>query len=159
MFDLLLIEVKEIFDYSLNDDRNDQILVKPHPIFMHSRLEAIKKREKQRSMFVQHWLHRITFDRLSIYLTICRVRERVLHACACQLVRRSVNSIEHLSLSIYISHTVKPICAGMDAHKIRDQVPTCVCLFRSFAHDIYMGQLPGGNLSKVESLSLYKLIR
>jgi hypothetical protein len=46
----------------------------------------------------------------------------------------------------------------MDAHKIRDQVPTYVCLFRSFAHDIDIAQLPRGNLSKVESLSLYKCI-
>jgi hypothetical protein len=46
----------------------------------------------------------------------------------------------------------------MDAQKIRDQVPTYVCLFRFFARDIHIAQLPRGNCSKVESLSLYKSI-
>jgi hypothetical protein len=62
------------------------------------------------------------------------------------------------SLSFYLSHTVKPIGAGIDAQKIRDQVSTCVCLFRFLARDIHIAQLPRGNLSKVESLSLYKSI-
>ena len=58
---------------------------------------------RRKCMLVQHWLRRITSDRLSIYLTISLVRK--LYVCACQLVHRSVNNIECLSLSFILSIT------------------------------------------------------
>ena len=56
---------------------------------------------RRKYMFVQHWLRRITSDRLSIYLTISLVRK--LYVCACQLVHRSVNNIELFSFFLFYS--------------------------------------------------------
>jgi hypothetical protein len=107
--------------------------------------------KRRKCMFVQHWLHRIISDQLSIYLTISLVR--LLYACACQLMRRSVNNIELLSLSLSLSHSILCITYNEthqrrhECTKIRDQVAACVCLVCFFTHNTHIAQLPKGNLS------------
>ena len=119
---------------------------------MHSRLEAISdgEREKYVCATLPFSHHIRSAIHLVNYLS-SRQRERgkewqrtrarglcvPISASICKQHRMS------LILSIYLSHTVKPIGAGTASESKRereresDQVSTCVCLFRFFTHEIW----------------------